>query len=118
MGFGNRSPETNGGETKMKTSVLFAVIAVGAVLGVAGLAIASSTGAGIYSPQTRSGGGSGMMGGGSGMMGSGSGMMGGSSGMMGSGSDHMDSGNHDSCPMDNDQNQTYDYDHDNCPHMG
>lgn len=111
MGFGDRSPETNGGETKMKTSVLFAVIAVGAVLGVAGLAIASSTGAGIYSTQTRSGGGSGMMG-------SGSGMMGGSSGMMGSGSDHMDSGNHDSCPMDNDQNQTYDYDHDNCPHMG
>jgi len=88
----------------MKTSVLFAVIAVGAVLGVAGLAIASSTGAGIYSTQTRSG--------------DGSGMMGGSSGMMGSGSDHMDSGNHDSCPMDNDQNQTYDYDHDNCPHMG
>jgi hypothetical protein len=103
MGFSDRSPETNGGETKMKTSVLFAVIAVGAVLGVAGLAIASSTGPGIHGSQTRSGGGSGMMGGGS--------------GMMGSGSDHMDSGTHDSCPMDNDKDQTYDYNHDNCPHM-
>jgi len=88
----------------MKTSVLFAVIAVGAVLGVAGLTIASSTDASIYSTQTRSG--------------DGAGMRGSSSGMMGSGSNHMDSGNHDSCPMDNDQNQTYDYDHDNCPHMG
>jgi hypothetical protein len=110
MGFGDRSPETNGGETKMRTSMLFAVIAVVAVLGIAGLAIASSTGAGIYSSQTRSGGGSGMMGGGSGMMGGGS-------GMMGSGSDHMGSGYHDSCPMDYDHNRTYDCDHDNCPHM-
>ncbi len=88
----------------MKTSVIFAVIAVGAVLGVAGLAIASSTGVGTYGSQTRHG--------------DGFGMMGGSSGMMGSGSNHMGSGNQGSCPMGSNQNYSYDYDNDYCPHMG
>ncbi len=88
----------------MKTSVLFAVIAVGAILGVAGLAIASSTGAGTYGSQARHGDGSGMMGGGH--------------GMMGSGSHQMGSGNQGSCPMGGYHNYSYDYDNDYCPHMG
>jgi hypothetical protein len=88
----------------MKTSVIAAVVGVVALLAVAGLAIASSTGAGMYSSQTRSGDGSGMMG-------SGSGMMGDSSHMQGS-------GDHDSCPMDNDSNRTNSLRENGCPCMG
>jgi len=95
----------------MKTSLLFAVIAVGAVLAVAGLAIASSTGASTYGSQTRSGADGGMMGGGSGMMG-------GNMHQWGSGYQHQNGGSPGTCPMNYDWNHTYDYDGDLCPCMG
>jgi len=95
----------------MKTSVLFAVIAVGAVLAVAGLAVASSTGASIYSSQTRSGTDNGMMGGGSGMMA-------GNMHQWSPGYQYQNSGSPGTCPMDYDWNHSYDYDEDRCPCMG
>ena len=95
----------------MKTSVLFAVIAAVAVLAVAGLAVASSTGASIYSSQTRSGTDNGMMGGGSGMMA-------GNMHQWGSEYQYQNSGSPGTCPMDYDWNHTYDYDENRCPCMG
>jgi len=88
----------------MKTSVLFAVIAVGAVLAVAGLAVASSTGASIYSSQTKSG--------------TDNGMMAGNMHQWSSGYQYQNSGGPGTCPMDYDWNHSYDYDEDRCPCMG
>lgn len=95
----------------MKTSMLFVVVAVAAVLAVAGLAVASSTGAGIYSPRAGSGTDNGMMGGGSRMMA-------GNMHQSGTGHQYQNSGSPGTCPMDYDWNHTYDYQGDNCPCFG
>ncbi len=89
----------------MKTTAILAVVGVVAVLAVAGLAVASSTNAGIFATQPRDGGYSG--------------------GHMGMGSGHMYewqneysySDNPGSCPMyEWDHNYSYDNDYD-CPCM-
>jgi hypothetical protein len=60
-GLGQGLGARNGGEKRMKTSVLLAIFAVGAVVAFAGLAVAAGPSAGTLGAQDKDGSGHGMM---------------------------------------------------------